>query len=257
MKFYYSGALALMLGVVQQSTAFTVNTPTKATTALHALASPLTLGPEDKIEGGNTLRTWTMPVTAENAQIMLKTDGRPMNARVEIWQGPDYTPYTMDIYLENGDVSPFKAILHFPKGTNTISIRNVAEYEFPLIASVAVEQGGELKEVQDEIQDKCDRRLIQGGAVTTIPVPNEIDSMQVLFNTEMRAHKANIEVLQGPNNLKQKIELFCSGGNRPFYAIFETPGADYVLRVINTNHLEFPINAYVEPYMIGNQLAPL
>ena len=253
----FCSILALALAVAQQSSAFTLPKSNKVSSALNVLAAPMTLGPEDKIEGGNTLRTWTMPVNAENCQIMLKTDGRPMNARVEIWQGPDYTPCTMDIYLENGDVSPFKAILHFPKGTNTISIRNVAEYEFPLVASVAVEQDGELKEIQDEIQEKCDRRLVQGGAVTTIPVPNEIDSMQVLFNTEMRAHKANIEVLQGPNNLKQKIELFASGGNRPWYAIFETPGADYVLRIINTNHLEFPINAYVEPYMIGNQLAPL
>jgi hypothetical protein len=41
-----------------------------------------------QIQGGS-LKTWTFPSSrVESVQVFLKTEGRPLNANVEVWQGP-------------------------------------------------------------------------------------------------------------------------------------------------------------------------
>lgn len=41
-----------------------------------------------QIQGGS-LKTWTFPSPrVESVQVFLKTEGRPLNANVEVWQGP-------------------------------------------------------------------------------------------------------------------------------------------------------------------------
>ena len=61
--------------------------------------------------------------------------------------------------------------------------------------------------------------------------------------------KALIEVTQGPNQVKQLIELYASVGYKnPFYAVIQTPGAYNAIRVINKNTVEFPFDAWVLPY---------
>jgi hypothetical protein len=41
-----------------------------------------------QIQGGS-LKTWTFPNSrVESVQVFLKTEGRPLNANVEVWQGP-------------------------------------------------------------------------------------------------------------------------------------------------------------------------
>ena len=61
---------------------------------------------------GNSLRTWSVVSGGgKNVHLSLKTDGRPLNANVELWHGPDYTPAKMSVYVEDGLLTPFNTII--------------------------------------------------------------------------------------------------------------------------------------------------
>jgi len=193
---------------------------------------------------GGSLRTWSYrSPLVEQVQVILSTEGRPLDADIELWHGPDNTPVKMRVYVENGQISPFSAVIETPRGPNTVAIRNIGQVEFPLAANVVADN-------VDMPSEQCiaSSATVQGGALRTYPFDPSVDSVQVLLKTDGRPLNARIELLQGPNNNKQVIELYAEDGrDRPFFAVLETPGSGNVVRIVNTAPVEFPMTAAVVP----------
>jgi len=201
---------------------------------------------------GGSLRTWSYrSPLVEQVQVVLSTEGRPLDADIELWHGPDNTPCKMRVYVENGQLRPFSAVVETPRGPNTIAIRNIGQIEFPIAANVVADH-------VDNPSPDClaASATIQGGALRTFPFDPTVDSVQVLLKTDGRPLNARIELLQGPNNNKQVVELYTEDGcDRPFFCFLETPGSGNVVRVVNTAPVEFPMTAAVVPHAINSDMS--
>lgn len=207
---------------------------------------------------GNSLKTWSfLSPSYERVRINLETDGRPLNAEVDCWVGPDNTPYKMRAYVENGLISPLNVTVELPSGTNTIAVRNVGAAEFPIFSNVAREGdnfNNPARVLMDPVSSNLyTRQLVQGGgAVRSFPFDSFVENVQILLISEGRPVNARVELLQGPNNVKQIIEFYADDGlDRPLFAVIETPGSANVIRIVNTAPLEYPLVAWVEPLMVG------
>jgi len=179
----------------------------------------------------------------EQVQVFLGTEGRPLDADVELWSGPDNTPVKMRVYVENGLWRPFSTVIGTPGGPNTISVRNNGQTEFPISASV-------LPESVDQPSSECLEfsETVQGGALRTFPFEPWVGSVEVLLSSDGLPLNARIELNQGPNNNKQVIEIYSEDGiYRPVYFILETPGDGNVVRIVNTSPVEYPMYASVVP----------
>jgi hypothetical protein len=197
---------------------------------------------------GGSLRTWTYKSQyVEQVQVVLTTEGRPLDADVQLWQGPDNTPVKMRVYNENGALRPFSCVIDTPRTDNTVAVRNLGQIEFPIEATVIADT------VDVPSVEAVDQQMtIQGSALRTFPFDSDVDSVQVLLSTDGRPLNARIELLQGPNNNKQVIELYTDDGlDRPFFCFLATPGSGNVVRVVNTGPVEFPLIASVVPNTIG------
>lgn len=207
---------------------------------------------------GNSLRTWALPSQDTNrVKLSLRTEGRPLTSCVELWQGPNYTPMKIKVYVEDGNMRPFNAIIETPMASNTIAIYNTGNMEFPFFAN--------LEEYTDQsthglstaplvLTETSIPRTVQGGSITSYPFPPEVASVQFLLKTDGRNLKARVELMQGPNNDKQVMEFYSSDGyKRPFFAVVETPGSGNVVRIINENSMEFPFFCWIEPYVIRHE----
>jgi len=202
---------------------------------------------------GGSLRTWSYRSQAvEQVQVVLSTEGRPLDADIELWHGPDNTPCKMRVYVENGQLRPFSAVIETPRGPNTVAIRNIGQIEFPIACNVVAD------DVDMPSSDCVGASMtVQGGALRTYPFDPSVDSVQVLLKTDGRPLNARIELLQGPNNNKQVIELYTEDGcDRPFFCILETPGSGNVVRIVNTAPIEFPMTAGVVPHSVSHDMGP-
>ena len=207
------------------------------------------ISPAVKVQG-DTLKTWDIgKESIERVQLSIKSDGRPIESNIELWHTPSYIPTKFRVYTEDGALRPVHAIIETPTHPKTVAVYNTGSMEFPFDATVA---NTDLDKAYASLSDVTPEH-VQGGRITSYTFGADVDSVQILLKTDEKNMKAKIELTQGPNQVKQIVEVYASRGYKnPFYIEIKTPGANNAIRVINENTVEFPFDAWVLPYETGD-----
>jgi len=189
---------------------------------------------------------WEFPdVNQEFVQVMADSNGRPIDAEIDLWIGPDWTPMRVKAYSEDGIVRPVQTIIGTRNKPAAIDVTNQGPQDFPLNAAACYAKPP-YTGIRDRLIDMGEGRYIEGGAVHSVNFDPTVDQVQVLLYTETRQLKAQVEILNGPNNPKQKYEVFTNNGLlNSLYVVFNSPGSGNVIRITNLAPLEFPCKAYV------------
>ena len=192
------------------------------------------------VPGGGSCQTWFYDSYVQQVQVVLNTDGRPLDADVEVWQDDfgNNVPWKVhariesaDVSLQNGQLRPFSAVVETPRGPNTVAIRNTGQPINPLFASVGA---GPVRCPSSECLSSC--TSILRGSSRTYQFDPSVGSIQILLETtEGRPLNARIELLERPNNNKQVVEVYSQDGcDRPLFCILETPRSGSTVSVVNT-----------------------
>lgn len=89
---------------------------------------------------GGSLKTFKLPSYTNAAQVTIKSDGLPVNAKVELWGSSSHIKQVAEVYNDNGQSRPFAAIIDVPGEDNTIAVKNIGPMEYPI--QVVVEPAG-------------------------------------------------------------------------------------------------------------------
>ena len=196
-----------------------------------------------------TRKTWQFNDAKRNlVQVAVVSEGRPINADFELWIGPDWTPFSLKAYSENGQVRPIQTLIGTRNQAAMLAIRNVGDSEFPFTAAAnyageALQQG--LEEALSAPKQR--KQNVDGaGSIKFHTVDADTSQAELVLMTDGRQLNAKVELLNAPNNAKQTVEVFTNNGLlNALYLRFDTPDAGDVIRVINQAPVEFPFKMYV------------
>ena len=86
---------------------------------------------------GMDVRSIPCDLAVDSVQVALRTDGRPLDAKIEVVQGRGEVVQVIDLYTEEAFVRPFFCLVETPGPRTEIRIINNSPIEFPLTAGVA------------------------------------------------------------------------------------------------------------------------
>jgi len=210
----------------------------------------------ETLESGGTVRTFKMPTGATRVQYRVETNGRPMKGEVNLWLGPGRMTHTLKFDSENGKEFPVQALLKF-KPTPVLKFSTTTLENYPMKIGVyvpppqrALELEGHTEALWDSmgVTQEGEKRVIQGantdgkyGQRVNWHIPEDVESIQLLGwsrDCGKKSFKVAVELLHGPNNVKQDYFLQCGGGSQPYHVVFQTPGRGWMVRINNKKFLE-------------------
>ena len=253
-------AAALSLAALPGAAAFTAAPFNLKARAVRAARNPVSMQAErawgmdditpdgslvQRIEG-QTRKTWKFNnIAKDRVQVAVESEGRPIHADVQLWMGPDWTPFSLKTYSEDGKMRPVKTLVGTRNKAAMIEVRNKSEYEFPIKAASNYASDA-MAEVPAEIPANTEGIIIAGNALRSWPIEEGAKQVEVVLHTDGRQLNAKIELLNGPNNPKQVYEVFTNNGDlNRLVVCFDIPDAGNTLRIVNLATVEFPCFASI------------
>jgi len=190
---------------------------------------------------GTSRKTWKFnDMSKDRVQVALSSEGRPINADTQLWLGPDWTPFKMTAYSEDGRMRPIQTLIGTRNKSAMIEVRNIGDSQFPFSAASNYAEGP-MVTLPAEIPASTEGERVDGGAIRSFVMDPATEQVEVVLCTDGRQLNARIELLNAPNNPKQTYECFTNNGdlNRLCVA-FNTPDAGNTIRLVNLAPVEFP-----------------
>ena len=227
-----------------------MSTPTRASTSVMAATMAERnwgieeVSPDGKLVQrveGKTRKTWKFnDLSQDRVQVAVTSEGRPVNADIQLWLGPDWTPFNLKAYSEDGKERPIQTLVGTRNKAAMIEVRNVGESEFPFRAASNYAKGP-MAAVPAEIPAASAGERVDGGALRSFPLDQSTEKLEVVLNTDGKQLNARVELLNAPNNPKQTFEVFTNNGELNSLCVcFETPDAGNTVRIVNLAPVEFP-----------------
>jgi len=215
------------------------------------------ISPRVRIEGQSRHTFSMQDASKEIVQVAMRSpNARPVNADVELWIGPDWTPVKVNCHSEDGSKHPLQTLIGTRNKNANVELLNTGNHAFPIDAACSYAISP-LTEDRETIKEE-EGIYIEGGAIKMSPIPSNVEQLQVLIETEGKMLNAMIELLNGPNNVKVEYEIFTNNGQlNSLFVVFETPEDGNAIRIRNLAPMEFPCKFYVKPTKFGsNDMAP-
>jgi len=201
---------------------------------------------------GSTRHTWSMEDSnKELVQVALASEGRPLNADLQLWIGPNWTPVTVNAHSEDGKDYPIQTLIGTRNKSANLEVMNSGPYTMPMKAAVSYAIDP-LSAARDVISYEVEGKYMEGGSVYHYSFAPDVDELQVLLKTEGKQLNAKIELLNGPNNVKQEYEIFTNNGElNSLFVVFKTPGEGNAIRVKNLAPMTYPCQVYAKASKVG------
>jgi len=88
-----------------------------------------------QIQGG-ALKTFTIDPSIGSVQVHVTSQGMPVEAKIEILQGPNSDRQGIDLYSDDGRAKPVSYLLELPGYGSTIQIENTGPMAYPITVAV-------------------------------------------------------------------------------------------------------------------------
>jgi hypothetical protein len=195
---------------------------------------------------GQTRKTWKFTdTTRDRVQVALGSEGRPVHADIHLWLGPNYTPFSIKAYSEDGKLRPVQALVGTKCKEVTVEVKNVGMSDFPIKAAANYAKGA-MADLAIEMPATAQSERVDGQALRSYPLSPTSKQLEVMLNTEGRQLKARVEILNAPNNPKQTFEVYASDGELTSLCVcFDTPDEGNTVRILNLSPVEFPLNIHL------------
>jgi len=195
---------------------------------------------------GLTRKTWKFhDNTKDRVQVAVTSEGRPVKAEIQLWLGPDWTPFSLKAYSEDGSIRPIHTLIGTRNKAAMIEVKNAGENEFPVMAASNYAKGF-MAQLPTDLPATTQGVKIAGGALRSFPLESAVEKLELVLKTEGKQLNARIEILNAPNNPKQTYEVFTNNGELNSLCVcVSVPDEGSTVRIINLAPVEFPCHVHM------------